>query len=96
MAVSIWEMRDLVTKEYDSPGWTNKVRKMPDKQVAAIYHKIIDRRYSQQQKPVKVMELPTWEQTKLYLDENAKAYKEYLNTHPKEVYMTKESNCYDE
>ena len=37
--MSIEQMRSRISKVYDSFRWRNRVTKMPDNQVIAIYHK---------------------------------------------------------
>lgn len=44
MAVSIELMRKEVTLAYPGADWPYKVKKMPDKQVAAIYQRMLDNR----------------------------------------------------
>jgi hypothetical protein len=42
--MSIACMRDYVTKQYPGKKWEQKVTKMADKQVMAIYHNLLNRR----------------------------------------------------
>ena len=42
--MQVWQMRNYISDEYPSIGWKDRVQNMPDNQVIAIYHKIINRK----------------------------------------------------
>ncbi len=39
--MTIEQMRDWVTSAYPGDYWKNKVKKMPDKKIIALYHSLI-------------------------------------------------------
>ena len=42
MVVDIQSMRSVISKQYgESPKWVERVKKMPDKQVIAIYFRML-------------------------------------------------------
>lgn len=42
--MDICKMREFISKEYPGASWRNRVKKMRDNQVIAIYYKMLDNR----------------------------------------------------
>ena len=43
MSISVYDMRLLVSQVYKSDTWKNKVQRMPDRQIMAIYYSFCER-----------------------------------------------------
>jgi len=43
------QMRAIVSQRYPNHRWGNRVKKMPDRQVIAIYHSIMERRKKEEE-----------------------------------------------
>lgn len=51
--MEIWQMRNYIAAEYNTASWKDKVQKMPDKQVMAIYYSFLRRKEKQKHEGTK-------------------------------------------